>query len=99
METKANYVLVGIFTLVVCIFAFGFVYWIARYGDRSETATLEIRIVGSVTGLAEGSQVLFNGIKVGSVRRLFIDANNPDAVIARRKSTQRLRSPVRHRRR
>jgi phospholipid/cholesterol/gamma-HCH transport system substrate-binding protein len=82
METKANYVLVGIFTLVVCMLAFGFVYWIARYGDRSETATLEIRIVGSVTGLAEGSQVLFNGIKVGSVRRLFIDANNPDAVIA-----------------
>ncbi|RCW86321.1 MlaD family protein [Phyllobacterium bourgognense] len=82
METKANYVLVGVFTLVVCILAFGFVYWIARYGDRSETATLEIRILGSVTGLAEGSQVLFNGIKVGTVRRLSIDANNPDAVIA-----------------
>ncbi|MGH7005275.1 MAG: MlaD family protein, partial [Alphaproteobacteria bacterium] len=75
-------VLVGIFTLAVCILAFGFVYWIARYGDKSETATLEIRILGSVTGLAEGSQVLFNGIKVGTVRRLSIDGNNPDAVIA-----------------
>lgn len=82
METKANYVLVGIFTLAVCILAFGFVYWIARYGDKAETATLEIRILGSVTGLAEGSQVLFNGIKVGTVRRLSIDGNNPDAVIA-----------------
>lgn len=82
METKANYVLVGIFTLAVCVLAFGFVYWIARYGDKAETATLEIRILGSVTGLAEGSQVLFNGIKVGTVRRLSIDGNNPDAVIA-----------------
>jgi phospholipid/cholesterol/gamma-HCH transport system substrate-binding protein len=82
METKANYVVVGIFTLAVCMLAFGFVYWIARYGDKSETATLEIRILGSVTGLAEGSQVLFNGIKVGTVRRLSIDGNNPDAVIA-----------------
>ncbi|MEP7454918.1 MlaD family protein [Phyllobacterium sp. SB3] len=82
METKANYVLVGIFTLAVCVLAFGFVYWIARYGDKTETATLEIRILGSVTGLAEGSQVLFNGIKVGTVRRLSIDSNNPDAVIA-----------------
>ncbi len=82
METKANYVLVGIFTLAICMLAFGFVYWIARYGDKTETATLEIRILGSVTGLAEGSQVLFNGIKVGSVRRLKIDDKNPDAVIA-----------------
>ncbi|MHC1548683.1 MlaD family protein [Phyllobacterium sp. K27] len=82
METKANYVLVGIFTLAVCMFAFGFVYWIARYGDKAETATLEIRILGSVTGLADGSQVLFNGIKVGTIRRLSIDSNNPDAVIA-----------------
>ncbi|MCO4316198.1 MCE family protein [Phyllobacterium sp. 21LDTY02-6] len=82
METKANYVLVGIFTLVVCLFAFGFVYWIARYGDKTETATLEIRILGSVTGLADGSQVLFNGIKVGTIRRLSIDDKNPDAVIA-----------------
>lgn len=69
METKANYVLVGIFTLAVCVAAFVFVYWIARYGDRQEMTTLEIRIAGSVTGLAEGSQVLFNGIKVGTVRR------------------------------
>ncbi|MEK1889744.1 MAG: MlaD family protein [Phyllobacterium sp.] len=82
METKANYVLVGVFTLVICALAFAFVYWIARYGDRSETATLEIRILGSVTGLSEGSQVLFNGIKVGSVKKLSIDDNNPDAVIA-----------------
>ncbi|EJN03850.1 MlaD family protein [Phyllobacterium sp. YR531] len=82
METKANYVLVGIFTLAVCVLAFGFVYWIARYGDKTETATLEIRILGSVTGLAEGSQVLFNGIKVGTIRRLSIDDKNPDAVIA-----------------
>ncbi|MBQ9353427.1 MULTISPECIES: MlaD family protein [unclassified Phyllobacterium] len=82
METKANYVLVGIFTLAVCVAAFVFVYWIARYGDRQEMTTLEIRIAGSVTGLAEGSQVLFNGIKVGTVRRLNIDKTNPDAVIA-----------------
>lgn len=82
METKANYVLVGIFTLAVCMLAFGFVYWIARYGDKTETAILEIRILGSVTGLADGSQVLFNGIKVGTIRRLKIDDNNPDAVIA-----------------
>lgn len=81
METKANYVLVGIFTLVVSLVAFGFVYWIARFGESKDSLPLEIRIPGSVTGLAQGSQVLFNGIKVGDVRRLFLDQTNPEMVI------------------
>ncbi len=81
METKANYVLVGIFTLVVTIAAFGFVYWAARFGDNSDTLPLEIRIPGSVTGLSKGSQVLFNGIKVGDVRQMFLDPLNPNMVI------------------
>ncbi|PRD41554.1 MCE family protein [Phyllobacterium phragmitis] len=82
METRANYVLVGIFTLLVSLAAFGFVYWIARYGESRDTVTLEIRIPGSVTGLSIGSQVLFNGIKVGDVRRLYLDPTNPNMVIA-----------------
>lgn len=81
METKANYVLVGVFTLLVCMLAFGFVYWIARYGESSNTVPLEVRIPGSVTGLSVGSQVLFNGIKVGDVRRLSIDASEPNIVV------------------
>lgn len=81
METKANYVLVGIFTLAVTMAAFGFVYWAARFGDGSDALPLEIRIPGSVTGLSKGSQVLFNGIKVGDVRQLFLDPLNPNMVI------------------
>jgi phospholipid/cholesterol/gamma-HCH transport system substrate-binding protein len=82
METKANYVLVGVFTLLVGLLGFGFVYWIAEYGTGTNTEALEIRIPGSVTGLSVGSQVLFNGIKVGDVRRLSIDASMPNMVIA-----------------
>ena len=37
METKANYVIVGIFTLAAILAAFGFVYWTAAIGDRGET--------------------------------------------------------------
>ncbi|MEK1850396.1 MAG: MlaD family protein [Phyllobacterium sp.] len=81
METKANYFLVAVFCLVVGLLAFGFFYWIGRYGDNRETTTLEIRVPGSVTGLAAKSPVYFNGLKVGEVRRLFIDSTNPDAVI------------------
>ncbi len=81
METKANYLLVAVFSVVVCLLAFWFFYWIGRYGDNRETTTLEIRVPGSVTGLAAKSPVYFNGLKVGEVRRLFIDSTNPDAVI------------------
>ena len=44
METKANYVIVGIFTIVAILAAFGFVYWTATIGGRGETAPLRVRI-------------------------------------------------------
>ena len=82
METKANYVIVGIFTVVAIISAFAFVYWTSAIGDRGETATLRIRIPGSASGLGRGSAVLFNGVKVGDVRRVYIDVQNPKVAIA-----------------
>lgn len=82
METRANYVIVGIFTLAAILAAFGFVYWTAAIGDKGETALLRIRIPGSASGLGRGSFVLFNGVKVGDVRRVYIDVNNPNAAIA-----------------
>ncbi len=68
METKANYVIVGIFTVVAIVAAFVFVYWTAAIGDRGETAVLRVRIPGSAAGLGRGSAVLFNGVKVGDVQ-------------------------------
>ena len=82
METRANYIVVGIVTLAVLLASFGFVFWIAKFGDSGDRAQLEIRIPGSVTGLSVGSQVLFNGIKKGVVKHLTIDPTNPKTVIA-----------------
>jgi phospholipid/cholesterol/gamma-HCH transport system substrate-binding protein len=82
METRANYVIVGIFTLVAIVAAFGFVYWTAAIGDRGETAMLRVRIPGSASGLGRGSAVLFNGVRVGDVRRVYIDVLNPTVAIA-----------------
>jgi phospholipid/cholesterol/gamma-HCH transport system substrate-binding protein len=82
METKANYVIVGIFTLVALMAAFAFIYWTAAIGDRGETALLRIRIPGSASGLTRGSWVMFNGVKVGDVTRVYIDVSNPTVAIA-----------------
>lgn len=81
METKANYVVVGIFTLAAICAAFGFVYWSAQ-GDGGDAATLRVRIPGSASGLGRGSAVLFNGVRVGDVTRVFIDINNPSDAVA-----------------
>ena len=82
METKANYALVGFFTLLVVLAAFGFVYWMAQYGRGGPTAELAIRIPGSANGLSVGSAVRFNGIAVGTVRNLTIDPDGPRYSIA-----------------
>ena len=82
METRANYVVVGIFTLAAILAAFGFVYWTAGVGERGETSTLRFRIHGSASGLVRGSVVLFNGVKVGDISRVYIDVSNPTVAIA-----------------
>jgi phospholipid/cholesterol/gamma-HCH transport system substrate-binding protein len=82
METRANYVTVGLFTLIVLAAAFAFIYWVARLDESSGLVPLNVRIAGSVTGLGEGSEVLFNGIKVGKVDRVAFDPQDPRVVYA-----------------
>ena len=85
METKANYVTVGIITLLLIAAAFGFVYWTARPNQYGDTAPLQILIPGSAAGLDRGSAVMFNGVRVGQVERVFIDPNQPGLAIAEAK--------------
>ncbi|MBB3657007.1 phospholipid/cholesterol/gamma-HCH transport system substrate-binding protein [Rhizobium sp. BK650] len=82
METRANYTIVGFFTVLVIAAAFGFVYWMAEYGRSGPMAELIVRIPGSANGLSVGSPVRFNGIQVGSVLTLSIDADDPQYSLA-----------------
>ena len=82
METRANYTIVGFFTVLVIAAAFGFVYWMAEYGRSGPMAELIVRIPGSANGLSVGSPVRFNGIQVGSVQTLSIDADDPQYSLA-----------------
>lgn len=83
METKANYTIVGFFTVFVVAAAFGFVYWMSQYGRGGEMAPLVISIPGSANGLSVGSPVRFNGIPVGSVKGLAINSNDSRYSVAR----------------
>ena len=81
METKASYIAVGFFTLVVFFAAFGSIYWVGQFGDTAERVPLQVRINGAATGLSNGSVVLFNGIVVGSVVSLSYDPNDPNVAL------------------
>ena len=82
METRANFIAIGLFTLLLTAVGFGFVYWIARYDDVKPMKEIVVRFEGSVSGLIKGGQVMFNGIKVGEVRDLNYDPGDPRHVKA-----------------
>lgn len=82
METKANYAIVGFFTVAVVAAAFAFVFWMSQYGRSGPMSDLIVRIPGSANGLSVGSAVRFNGIQIGSVKSLAIDATDPNYSVA-----------------
>jgi phospholipid/cholesterol/gamma-HCH transport system substrate-binding protein len=81
METRARYALIGLFMLAVIAASFAFVYWLENKGGFSAQEAYRIKFQGSVSGLLIGSTVLFNGIRVGEVTGLGLDANAPQEVI------------------
>jgi len=83
METRANYVTIGLFVLAVIAGAFFFVYWLHASRDGGQRAALDILFPGSVTGLAVGAPVYFNGIRVGDVSRLSFAGDGSTSVMAR----------------
>ncbi len=82
METRANYILVGLFALAVIVGSFAFVYWFNAPNGGSERKRYEVVFDGTVSGLKPGGWVLFNGLRVGEVSSLQIDPKAPRQVIA-----------------
>jgi len=80
MEIRARYVLIGTFTLAVVVGLFAFVYWIKNTGGIGARALYEVRFEQPVSGLTIGSSVLFNGIRVGAITSISLDANDPKRV-------------------
>jgi len=82
METKAHYVLIGAFTLLMIAAGFGLVLFFSGAGALSPRRTYEIIFQGPVSGLARGSAVTFSGLRVGEVTWVDLDEKDPRRVIA-----------------
>ena len=83
METKANYVLIGVFTLVTSAFLLLFGLWAAKYSTDRDWQRYDVVFDEAVTGLTEGGSVQYNGISVGTVEELRLAPDDPRKVVAR----------------
>jgi phospholipid/cholesterol/gamma-HCH transport system substrate-binding protein len=82
MEIRARYMLIGGFVLAFILGLFAFVYWLQNVGGLGERATYQIRFEQPVAGLTIGSNVLFNGIRVGAITALTLDPQQPKSLTA-----------------
>ncbi len=83
METRANYLLIGAFTVLSLIMAAIFTVWIANAGLDKSYTLYDVKFRGPVRGVEIGGEVKFNGINVGEVTHLSLDSENPSLVVAR----------------
>lgn len=82
MEIRARYVQMGAFTLAVIAAGFAFVYWLKNAGGLAARTVYRVQFESPVSGLLQGSAVLFNGIRVGEVTALDLSNANPRQVLA-----------------
>src|SRR5438445_10245782 len=80
METRANYVLIGSFTLAVIAAAIGFVLWFRSRHPTKLRVPWRVVFEVPAAGLRNGGSVNFNGIRVGEVVSVKLD--NPRRVVA-----------------
>ena len=82
MENRANYALIGLFTLGIIASMFAFVWWFRASSQSSNQVEYRLIFTGSVSGLGKGGIVRFNGIQVGNVTGIDFLENDPSRVAA-----------------
>jgi phospholipid/cholesterol/gamma-HCH transport system substrate-binding protein len=80
MEIKARYRLIGLFMLGVIGMGFGFVYWLQNAGGLAERNSYRLRFTDTVGGLQVGAPVTFDGLHVGEVTAVVVDADDPHLI-------------------
>ena len=79
METRANYILIGAFTLLGILGSLGFAVWLSNVQLDRQYAYYAI-LFDDVSGLDSSGDVVFNGIGVGRVIELRIYDPDPSKV-------------------
>lgn len=83
METRAHYILVGLFTLLAGAAALLFALWLNNSDTDREVDYFDVLFREAVSGLSVGSAVQYSGIRVGAIEQLTLDPHDPRIVRAR----------------
>ncbi|MGI9367581.1 MAG: MlaD family protein [Ruegeria sp.] len=82
METRANYILIGAFTLAGILGAFGFFLWLAKFEVTRQYAYYDV-LFDNVSGLTAAGGVSYNGLPAGQVVSLKLDEDDPTKIRVR----------------
>ncbi len=81
MENKSHALAAGIFVIVFALAAVLSVAWLG--GNRERTTEYLVVTRQNVTGLSPQGQVRYRGIRVGKVREIALDRNDPGNILIR----------------
>ncbi len=80
MESRANYIVVGVFMLLLGFGAIGFALWMGNYSNQKEYAYYYTYMNESVAGLPPDGAVKYMGVDIGKVKEIHIDPNDPTRI-------------------
>src|SRR5260370_10064594 len=83
METRAHYVVVGAFVVVILIGAFISGLWLTSAQFEREGAIYDSYFRGSVSGLTESAPVRYKGVLIGRVISIRLDPENVERIRVR----------------
>lgn len=82
MEKDGHYFLVGVFVFTAFFALVGFSIWLQSPRDVAEYDRYTVYFTGSLSGLEQGSDVLYRGVKAGKVENLRLSPDNPEIIKA-----------------
>lgn len=80
MESKTNYAIVGVVVLILAAALVASIIWLSVGFDKKKYDTYAVYMHEAVSGLSPDAPVKFNGVKVGYVKSIRLNQNDPQQV-------------------
>jgi len=80
VEPRVNYIIVGVFVLVLGVVSVGLVLWLGKTDYLDVYDQYQAYMHQSVSGLSVDSTVKYRGVEVGRVKEIALNPENPEEV-------------------
>ncbi len=80
MESRVNYIIVGIFVVFISLGLAGFAFWLEKYSAQGNFRYYKAFMEESVSGLSRDASVKYRGVDVGIVETIRINPENSEEV-------------------